>query len=877
MDGEKSGMVDSVKGTWRQEPADVSRSGELACADEAIHMPGSVQPHGFLLGLDTEGERVIFASENAEDFLGIPLKLLLGSTIDLFLERELLASVRVLKCAIDSQGLVSYLGTFRVRGELCSVVTHCVDGRRILEFERQDRLVGAETMNAVITNFVGALSKLESETELCQAITKQVKDLTGFDRVLLYCFDSAGHGTVLAEENNGVLPSYLDLRFPASDIPAQARALYLSNTVRIIPDASYDPIPIRGLPGEATDHLDMSHCVLRSVSLVHLEYMRNMGTISSMSVSIVSEGQLWGLISAHHAQPCVVPYLVRSACDMLTKMVGAHLTAFRTASRLRTMVHFHEVQRRMLTQIAAENNYISALATRMESLMEVTAAGGAVLAVDGRFDCIGETPKIDALRRLTEWLDGQSGLDLYETNHLSSELPWTAYLADVASGLLAIRISDVQRRYVLWFRPEVVRTVRWAGEPIRPADEAKHLHPRASFEEWKETLRGQSLPWSSVEIESARDFRGALTTISLRRAEEEAALSEARFNKLTHTLPMKIFTATDDGQLTYVNERWRDQGHDEQGLWYESAGLLAEDAARCAASWNRAVETGTEFEVEVRLVTPRPGLERWNLIRLVPFRRKGAGRAGWIGTCIDLTERRKRETTLRIAEKLTLTGRMTSFLAHEINNPLQAITNMLYLLKQDLPQNSAAGKYSGMVEDELERISGIVKQTLRWGAENSDKKIWTTAGSLFEDVLRLFEAKIRNRGVQANIEGGAEVPLYGIVGQIRQIVAHLVSNALDAVPVGGKVWLKAEQLQNEVEILVRDNGAGMSDVEQLSLFRPFYSTKGDLGNGLGLYISNEIAERHQGRLIIESATGQGTTVRFRLPAGARLKEAEGTD
>lgn len=860
-------MVDPGNTTWIQEPANATLAGEVPCADEPIHMPGSVQPHGFLLGLDPESERVIFASENVEDFLGIPLKLLLGATLELFLERELLASVRILRCAIDPDGLVSYLGTFPVRGELFSVITHCVGGRRVLEFERQDRLVGLETMNAVITNFVGALSTLETEADLCQAITKQIQGLTGFDRVLLYCFDSAGHGTVLAEENNGVLPSYLDLRFPATDIPAQARALYVSNTVRIIPNANYAAVPIRGLPGEAPERLDMSLCVLRSVSPVHLEYMRNMGTSSSMSVSIISEGRLWGLISAHHAQACVVPYLVRSACDMLTKMVAAHLTAFRSASKFRTMVHFHEVQRRMLTQIAAENNYRSAIATQMASLMEVTAAEGAVLAVDGHFDRIGETPEVDVLRPLIEWLDSRSGLELYETNHLSSELPWTAGLAAVASGLLAIRISDVRRQYVLWFRPEVVRTVRWAGEPLKQVDETMHLHPRASFEVWKETLRGQSTPWSSVEIESARDFRGALTTITLRRAEEAAALSEARFNKLTHALPMKIFAVTDDGQLSYVNDRWKNEGHGEQGLWYERAGLIADDTARSAASWKRAVETETEFEEEVRLVTPRSGAECWNLVRLVPFRREGAEVAGWIGSCIDLTERKQRETALRIAEKLTLTGRMTSFLAHEINNPLEAIVNILYLLRKGLPQDAATDKYFETADDELERISGIVKQTLRWGSENSDKKSWTTAGSLFDDVLRLFVAKIRNRGVHVSIEGGMEVPLCGIVGQLRQIVAHLVSNAIDAVPVGGKVWLKAEQLQNEVELLVGDDGVGMSTVEQHSLFRPFYSTKGDLGNGLGLYISHEIAERHQGRILIESVGGHGTTVRLRLPIG----------
>jgi PAS domain S-box-containing protein len=837
----------------------------VPCAEEEIRIPGNVQPHGFLLGFDLELNGVTLASENAEAFLGIPIKLVLGSSIELLFEKELLASLQLLKGVITGEGFVSYLGAFRVRDELCSIVTHCVGERRIVEFERQDRLVGSEMMNAVITNFVAKLSTLHTQEDLCQVIAKQFRDLTGFDRVLLYQFDSVGHGTVLAEETNGKLPSYLGLHFPATDIPAQARALYVANTVRIIPDAHYEPVPLAGMSGEIAEKLDMSSCVLRSVSPVHLEYMRNMGTMSSMSVSIICEGRLWGLISGHHAESRSVPFLIRSACDMLTKMVASHLTALRTSSGLRNALRLQEVQRRMLTQIAAENNYLSALAQQMSSMMEVTGATGAVLAIDGHFDAIGETPESDTLRRLIGWLDIRSDADLYETNHLSLDLPWAAKISDVASGLLAIRISDFGSRYIFWFRQEVVQTVRWAGEPAKSADSAKHLHPRASFQTWKEMLHGQSAPWSTVEVDSAREFRAALTTISLRRAEEDAALSEARFNKLTHVLPIKIFAATDEGELTYVNPRWREEGLGVHGLWYEGMHVLPEDAARCASAWELAVQSETELEEEIRLIAPKTGAECWNLVRLVPFRREGAKRAGWIGACIDLSERKQRETALRLTEKLTLTGRLTSYLAHEINNPLAAITNTLYILQHRLPKDADNAADFATVDNELLRISNAVKQTLRWGTENADRNTWTAAGLIFDDVLNLFAAKIRNRSIQVSIEGDQTILVYGIAGQIRQVVAHLVSNALDAVPVGGRIWMRTEQLLNEVEILVGDAGIGMDKAQQSSLFRPFYSTKGDLGNGLGLYISQEIADRHKGRFSVESVPGNGTIVRLRLP------------
>ena len=252
-------------------------------------------------------------------------------------------------------------------------------------------------------------------------------------------------------------------------------------------------------------------------------------------------------------------------------------------------------------------------------------------------------------------------------------------------------------------------------------------------------------------------------------------------------------------------------------------------------------------------------------MRSIPFLRADDTRAGWVGTCTDLTDRRDREAALRMAEKLALTGRMTSVIAHEINNPLEAITNVLYLMGQEVQGNASALNYLEMAQFEIERISGITKQTLRWSKDSIQQAEFATAGDLFEEVVRLFAAKIRNRQITVTIVGGENLRFYAVIGQIRQVMANLLSNALDAVPAGGRVWLEATTGEGELEIMVRDEGEGMSEETQRQLFRPFFSTKGDLGNGLGLYISNEIVERHGGRLAVESTLGIGTTMRISLP------------
>ena len=879
---------------------------EILCEDELIRVPGAVQQHGFLLVSDCEFQTVLIASENTERFLSLPLRLILGAPLGTLLGRELFAALRDLRRSHDPErdGLVSFLGSFLLGDGFFSVTVHWADSERVLEFEMQEQLVGPEMMNGVITNFVNTLSRVKNETELCEALARQVADLTGFDRVLLYCFDEEGHGTVLAEVNDGKLPSYLGLRFPASDIPRQARELYVLNTVRIIPNATYTPSPLRALPGREAHGFDLSLSRLRSVSPTHLQYMRNMGTAASMSVSLVADGKLWGLVSGHHAEPRLVPYLLRSACDMLAKMAATQLASFGAASRMGAMLRFHVVQRDVLTELAAANNFLDALAEQLSQVCEITRAAGVALVVEGNIVTHGDVPSKGAIAGITEWLNENAELDITVSSHLGMALPWAESIQAEASGLLAIRISAVQGRHLLWFRPEVVKTVRWAGEPEKVMESNRTLHPRHSFSEWKETVKGRSEAWSSAEVDSARDFRSALTTISLRRAEEAFELSEARFRQLNQTLPVRVFTADDNGTLTFTNERWAHSGLSRTGRWFDEPQLCPEDAIACAERWARAVAGNTDFEAEVRLQTPGPeagdgftGGERWNFVRVVPFHRPDAARAGWIGCFIDLTESKEREIALRMNEKLALTGRMTSVIAHEINNPLESITNLMYLLRTEVGGDGPARSYIGMVESELERISGITKQTLRWNRESPDRRETLRAGEMVDDVLRLFAGKIRNRQITVNMEGDRQVRISGVVGQLRQVLANLVSNAIDAAPVEGLVTIGVlsapeatwpgetssgeaslgETSSGETGFAVTDNGEGIPATIQGRLFEPFYSTKGDLGNGLGLYISREIVERHGGRIVVDSVVGSGTTMRVWLPATTAGDPASSVD
>jgi signal transduction histidine kinase len=302
------------------------------------------------------------------------------------------------------------------------------------------------------------------------------------------------------------------------------------------------------------------------------------------------------------------------------------------------------------------------------------------------------------------------------------------------------------------------------------------------------------------------------------------------------------------------------------GLWLEQIPVHPDEVTACTALWQQCVADGKSFEAEVRLIVGDAKTERWNFARVVPFQRPGAKLAGWVGMLIDLTESKERDMALRMTEKLALSGRMTSVIAHEINNPLEAITNLMYLLRLEVPAEGPASAYIDLVNGELERISGVTKQTLRWNRDPADQPVPFDLHDLADEVLRLFGGKIRNKQLKTERTGRSGVEGWGIVGQIRQVLANLVSNAVDAAPQGSTLTVKVVEADGINGFSVHDQGSGMSETIRARLFEPFFSTKGDLGNGLGLYISREIAERHKGKIEIKSEGANGTTVSVWLPS-----------
>lgn len=495
------------------------------CAREPIRVPGLIQPHGALLAVHPESLAMLQASANLAEFTGLAFEPgSAGWTVSRQGE-SLAASLRPWLTESDS----AFLRTVEIAGRMLQVSAHKIAQGVLLEFESP--ATPRETLQALyprLRRFVEGLGHAEDLSSLAELTVRELRGLTGFNRVMLYSFDAEGAGTVLAEDRDEALPPYYDLRFPAADIPAQARELYRMNRLRLIPSADYTPVPI-----DPTDSpldgapLDLGLASLRSVSPVHLEYMRNMGTLASMSISILVDGRLWGLISCHNAAPRGLNAELRNACDFIGQIVSLQIGERERAARAGRRIELKRIESELLARLAQSASFQEGLAEHGAAWLGIVGAEGAAVVTPERLATYGLTPSQPELEELAGWLRRRGFGEVFATDHLSAHWPQAAAFAGIASGMLAVSISQLHPSYIMWFREEVVRTVKWAGDPNKPATEtAERLHPRQSFALWKENVRLRSLPWSEVEIESARDFRNAIVNFVLRRAEERAALSE---------------------------------------------------------------------------------------------------------------------------------------------------------------------------------------------------------------------------------------------------------------------------------------------------------------------------------------------------------------
>jgi chemotaxis family two-component system sensor kinase Cph1 len=494
------------------------------CERELIQFAGSIQPHGLLLVLHAPQLRIVQASRSAGHWLRMPL--------DGLLLRELQqlggdASERVYALAEagdlrEPQPLRCSLGGTVFEGALHRVA----DDTLVLELEPVDPLlphslqIDSTQLLQRLGVAVQRISEAASIGVLTDGVVQQLRDIVGYDRVMVYRFDPDGHGKIIAEARDPRLESLLGHRYPATDIPQRARELYLRNRVRVLVDVHYQPSELlpQHPPGGGAGpggELDMSMCYLRSMSPLHLQYLKNMGVTATLVISLVREGRLWGLIACHHYQPRHLPYAVRAACELLGETLSTRIAAIENYTRAQVALQVRRLEQRLIEATSTEGDWRLALFRNPRTVLQPLDATGAVLFHDGEVMSCGEVPSTPELRALRAWLDQHAGDGPFSTVSIGQVSADLASLTPTASGVLAVRLSSTQPDYLVWLRKEQLQSYTWAGDPTKPIidNDPLKLSPRRSFAAWSEIVRGTSAPWTPNELALASAFGDALIDI----------------------------------------------------------------------------------------------------------------------------------------------------------------------------------------------------------------------------------------------------------------------------------------------------------------------------------------------------------------------------
>jgi len=812
------------------------------CDREPIHISGHIQPHGVLLVVQEPQLEILQASANTLHLLGFAPESAIGEDLSLLFDR---VQLEKLKACLRNENLktVNPIKLYVERPGK-SLEFDCIL-HRVQEVLMVELELATSQENLSVFSFYhsvrATVSKIQSAKnlkDLCQVTVEEIRQISGFDRVMVYQFDPEGNGAVIAEDKAEKLSPFLGLNYPSSDIPKQARQLYSLNWLRLIPDINYQPVPIVSRKNALTTQpRDLSFSVLRSVSPIHIEYLQNMGVAASMSISLIKDKKLWGLIACHNYTPKYLNYELRAACEFIGQVMSLELQSKEGNEDYDYKLHLKSLQTKIFEDISTSENLSQVLVKCQHNLLEAVNAQGAAIVFGDNCYRVGQTPQGESLKYLTQWVQKHLKQEIFYTDSLTKCYPEAEEFKDTASGCLAIAISPTQKIYVLWFRPEVVKTVNWAGNPNKPLqtdeDGNYRLSPRKSFELWKENVRYKSLPWKQCEIDAALELRKAMINIVLCQIDKleklNRALEESVAREREKTAHLK----------TAMSELKRAQTQLVQSERMSSLGQLVSAVA---------------YEVT-------------NPINFI------YGNLNYAN-----------EYSQKMIDLLQLYEQHYPSPSPEIQAQIEAVE--LEFIVEDLP------KLLGSMKVGANRIREIVQSLRNFSRiDEADLKPVDIHDGL-DSALLILSNRLKpkpDRPAIHLIKEYGSLPLvecYPV--QINQVFMNVLTNAIDALedafvnhnlsshggdkeePVKcGQIRIVTEICPGEkaVAVRIKDNGCGMTQTVRQKIFEPFFTTKPvGKGAGIGLTISHEIVvEQHGGKLTCNSAPGEGTELIIEIP------------
>ena len=501
------------------------------CDKEPIHIPGKIQSHGFLVAVDKNSSTITYLSENTGDFLKEPARTLLNKPLS-----EINHFIKQQDSAFNIEDLLK-LGIIRKSFDAISPHPLEINGLPfylIISSSKNDWLLEFEpvTLQFDIQSSIGrsASSMLQGKniSALLKGAAKEVKRLINYDRIMVYKFLEDGHGEVVAEEKEETLESFFGLHYPASDIPKQARELYKLNLTRLIADVNVADSPI--ITFKENEALDLTNGGLRAVSPIHIQYLKNMGVHSSFSISLISHGELWGLIACHNYSPKFIDYKAREGAKLIGQILSSALEYRQEEEDAKIIEQFKSTANILSEHLTRDKYLIEAITTHKRTILDATKASGVAVIFENELKTIGNVPLEEDIRELAEWLKTANDESIYYTHRLSEIYSPAKKYKSIASGILSSLINKELGEMIIWFKPEMITDVNWAGNPDKSVVESENglmsLSPRKSFEIWSEVVNNTSEKWMAEEVASVLRIREIIIADINKKANEIRALNE---------------------------------------------------------------------------------------------------------------------------------------------------------------------------------------------------------------------------------------------------------------------------------------------------------------------------------------------------------------
>jgi chemotaxis family two-component system sensor kinase Cph1 len=481
------------------------------CGNLAIHQTNSIQDYGFLVVIDIEDFEIVQVSENLEQISYKPANEVIGENISAFIDAGAIAELKS-EIAKGPRTRVPINASFQNDGKSVpvNILCHIKKDMVLLEIEKDHQLAERSFPEVFqeVRSFISTIENTDNLQEICQASIHEIRRITGFDGIRMYRFDAEWNGTVIAEEIQGELESYLGQTFPASDVPKQARALYIKNPFRLIPNRNYTSYNLYPVINSITNaFIDLSDCNLRSVAGVHLEYMANMHVTASMSIRVMVDGVLWGLISCHHITEKYLSSESRFIFEWLSMEISYRIASTLKHQELGISGELLRKKSVITDHIYGKGDIVKGLIEdENQTLLSLFNCHGFAVSLNGNLYTMGIVPGKDELENLMLWAEGKTAANIFYTHELGAIYEEAVSYRAIASGVLIIPINAFNEDFIICFRPERIRDIKWGGNPneaINFEKDGLSYHPRNSFKLWLQTVYGQSELWTETETELA--------------------------------------------------------------------------------------------------------------------------------------------------------------------------------------------------------------------------------------------------------------------------------------------------------------------------------------------------------------------------------------